>query len=65
MATLLNVLGIPRWGNNQTREIEQTIYHGNVFMDYVSQTDHDVLWDTEIQGRYPTLKEMDLIEQSI
>ncbi len=63
MATLLNVLGIPRWGNVETGEIEQTFHNGNLYMDYISiNHNFQVLWDTEEKGRYPNLIEFTIIE---
>lgn len=63
MATLLNVLGIPRWGNIESGEIEQTFHNGTMYMDYTSiNHNFQILWDTKVEGRYPNLKEFEVME---
>ena len=65
MATLLNVLGIARWGSNETGRIEATWHKNKVLIQYTGHPPYQVLWDTELEGRYPGTSEFEKIQQML
>lgn len=67
MSKLYDVMGIARWGVecDEGVDFEECHRNGTTYMAYTGYGSYDVLWDTEKEGRYPSVDEFEAIEASI